>query len=217
MVRVDPVLRLAAAIALAALPAAAALASAGSPPARGTKPVRTLLEGRQAGVVRQGWDLSCGAAALGTLLRFHLGDPVSEPEIVQAILRDSDPERIRARGGFSLLDLKRAAEARGYDARGYGKLDLDGLVRLAPAIVPTTLGREDHFVVFQGVDGDRALLADPAFGNRTVPLHRFERLWPQRVAFVVRRPGGEPDGDTAPARAPVVPAPLVRQAIGGLR
>jgi uncharacterized protein len=196
-------------------------AASAAPEPRGRKTVRSLKELRQERVVRQTWDLSCGAAALSTLLTYHLGDPVSEPEVVASVLQRTDPVKIRARQGFSLLDLKRFVVSRGHVAEGFGRLDLEHLVRLAPAIVPTTLGGYDHFVVFRGVRDGHVLLADPAFGNRTLPLDRFEALWSRRIAFVVK-PG---DGTRAssPLRLsgrselPVVPPPAVREAIGVLR
>jgi predicted double-glycine peptidase len=188
---------------------------------RGEKDVRSLRELRRENVVRQAWDLSCGAAALSTLLTFHVGDPVSEAEIIRSVLRVSDPVRIRARRGFSLLDLKRFAVSRGHQADGYGKLDLPHLVRMAPAIVPTRIGGYNHFVVFRGLDGDRVLLADPAFGNRTMTVERFVAMWPSRIAFVVTPAGGQPPpGESellSGPRASFPPGAVVRDAIGVLR
>jgi predicted double-glycine peptidase len=176
---------------------------------------------RQAQVVRQQWDLSCGAAALATLLTFHVDDPVNEADIVRNILERSEPVRIRARQGFSLLDLKRFAVSRGHLADGYGRLDLAQLERLGPAIVPTRIDGYNHFVVFRGVQGDRVLLADPAFGNRTMTVHQFEALWTRRIAFVVRR-GDNPGNASAravssSAEVPIVRAPVLREAMGDLR
>jgi predicted double-glycine peptidase len=205
------VVRLASLAALAAVPALAF----GSPRA-----VRSMLELRQDGVVRQGWDLSCGAAALSTLLGRTLGDPVGEAEIVAALLRGADADRIRARGGFSLLDLKRYAVARGYAAAGYGGLDLATLAALGPAIVPTEGRAGPHFVVYRGVTRGRVVLSDPAYGERTLPLESFEALWTPRVAFVVARPGqGAPPptpgnlSDEALRRAVLVPPRAVRSAV----
>src|SRR5256885_7805282 len=125
--------------------ALALLSSAGAARAvraegRGHKTVRSLLELRHDRVVLQKWDLSCGSAALSTLLTFDVGDPVSEEEIIKDMLRRSDPVKIRARQGFSLLDLKRYAVSRGHTAEGYGRLDIAHLAVLAPAIVPTVIG-----------------------------------------------------------------------------
>src|SRR6516225_1045297 len=49
-------------------------------------PVRSLLEIRRANVMIQNWDLSCGAAALGTLLRYEFGEPVTEKEIARGLM-----------------------------------------------------------------------------------------------------------------------------------
>jgi predicted double-glycine peptidase len=188
---------------LALLAAPAALAAPRAP-------VRSMLELRGERVVRQGFDLSCGAAALSTLLTFEQGDPVTEAEVVSGLLQHADPERIRRQGGFTLLDLKRYATARGYLAAGYGNLGLPALASLAPAIVPTIVNGQPHFMVFRGIVKGRALVADPAYGNRTLPPERFEALWSPRVAFVVRRAAGAP-APAAPGRAaPLVAEPVIR-------
>jgi uncharacterized protein len=165
------------------------LLAAGAASAQGREPVRSLLEIRQANVIVQQWDASCGAAALATLLTYHHGDAVSEKAVAQAMLGKTDPLRVKHRGGFSLLDLKRYAEARGFHADGYVGVSLAELVRLGPAIVPVVLDRYPHFVVFRGRSGERVLIADPAYGNRSVEVEVFEKAW-HKIAFVVDRPGG---------------------------
>jgi uncharacterized protein len=52
--------------------------------ADGRGPVKSLLERRQERVVVQKWELSCGAAALATLLNCQHGDRVSERWIAAA-------------------------------------------------------------------------------------------------------------------------------------
>jgi predicted double-glycine peptidase len=193
-----------------ALACAAALLAAPTA-ARALRPVRSMLELRQQGVVRQGFDLSCGAAALATVLTYEYGDRVDEKEVVETLLRSSGADRIRERGGFSLLDLKRFAVARGYVATGYKGLDLAALERLGTAIVPTTTPAGPHFVVVRGVVEGRVVIADPAYGNLTLPASRFDAMWSPRVAFVVRRPGAPERGGPAPA---LVPPVVVRRAIG---
>lgn len=47
------------------------------------RPVRSLLEMRRHNVVVQEWDLSCGAAALTTVLNYQHGDPVTEREVAR--------------------------------------------------------------------------------------------------------------------------------------
>ena len=164
--------------------------------ADGRGPVKSLLEMRQDRVVVQQWDLSCGAAALATLLNFQHGDPVSEREIAKGLIQREEylanPSLVRARHGFSLLDLKRYVEQRGYQGTGYGRLTLADLIERAPIMVAVRFNGYNHFVVFRGALGNRVLLADPAFGNYTMLAEKFEGAWldyPRfgKVGFVVTR------------------------------
>jgi predicted double-glycine peptidase len=190
--------------------------------ARGVEPVRSLLEMRRDKVVVQEWDLSCGAAALATLLAYQHGDPVPEREITEGMIRReeylAEPSRVQKLGGFSLLDLKGYVDRRGYEGVGYGQLTFKDLIDFAPLIVPLSLNGYDHFVVFRGIWGDRVLLADPAWGNRVVSVESFEDAWldfPEfgKVGFMVqRRDGAEPPNQLAPEPADflIPPGPLVR-------
>lgn len=149
-------------------------------------PVRSLQELRFVNLVPQSWDVSCGAAALSTLLTYHLGRPVTEYAVATWILRGVDPQRVRARGGFSLFDLKRFAQAIGYRAEGYGSLTLEDLDALAtPAIVPVRIHGLDHFVVLRDIIGGHVVIGDPAFGNLMMPAKRFKQIWRGGIAFVV--------------------------------
>ncbi len=148
--------------------------------------VRSLAEIRHEGVVVQKWDTSCGAAALATLLTYDLGDPVAERAVATAMLHRTDPIRVRARGGFSLLNMQEYAEARGYEAEGYGEMSFADLLDVLPAIVPVQFHGYDHFVVVRAVRNGEVFFADPAYGKRTMSVGRFERAWEQKVAFVVR-------------------------------
>lgn len=150
-------------------------------------PVRSLLEMRQENVVVQQWDTSCGAAALATLLRYQHGLGDSEKEIAEAMLRVTDPLKVRVRGGFSLLDLKRYADARGLQGVGYMNLSLDNLMALGPAVVPIMTRGYPHFVIVRGRSDDKVLLADPAFGNRTMDADAFGNAWQGSIGFIVRR------------------------------
>jgi predicted double-glycine peptidase len=146
-----------------------------------TPPVKTLLEMRRENVVIQKWDISCGAAALGTLLNHQHGDMVSEREIAAELMKRSEyqenPELVKLRMGFSLLDLKRYVDDRGYAGVGFGKLTLDDLEQKAPIMVVLQIHGYNHFVVFRGRYGNRVLLADPAWGNRTMSIERFMDVW----------------------------------------
>jgi hypothetical protein len=158
--------------------------------AQDAAPVRSLLEMRQKNVVVQQWDTSCGAAALATLLKYQHGMPASEKEIAEAMLRTGDPLKVKVRGGFSLLDLKRYADALGLEGVGFLQLGLDDLVAMAPAIVPIVTRGYPHFVVVRGRADGKLLIADPAFGNRTMDLEAFRSAWSANIGFIVRRRDG---------------------------
>jgi uncharacterized protein len=212
---------------------------AGEPyPADGHHPVRSLLEMRREGVMIQGWDLSCGAAALAILLWYEFGEPITEKDIARGLMRRNEyvehPEVLQVREGFSLLDLKRYVNAYGvpaaesysprqkksvrskvasskgsrgtrrstspsgpvagvYRGEGLGQLELKDLIERAPIMVPINALGYNHFVVFRGVIGNRVLVADPAWGNRTMTIDKFQRMWLDygepmgHVGFVVTR------------------------------
>jgi uncharacterized protein len=173
---------------VAAMAFALAAATAGSPLEPSGKPFRSLSELRGEQVVRQNWDLSCGAAAIATLMTFQLRHPVSEHDVAIAMLRRTSPLLVRARLGFSLLDLKIYAATQGFGAVGYGQMTIADLDAIAPAIVPIRRHGFRHFVVYRGRRGDRVLLADPAFGNRTLSVASFEAAWANTIGFVVYDP-----------------------------
>ena len=174
-----------------ALPAISAQAQAliNMPETQGKKPIRTLKDMRDEGVVRQRWDMSCGAAALSTILTYDFNDNTPEAAIVVWILHRVDPVRIRARGGFSLLELKHFAQARGYSAEGFSGMSLEDLAtEKAWVITPIHFKTFDHFVVVKGIVGDRVILADPGFGNVTMRTSRFVKIWKSGIVFVIHPP-----------------------------
>jgi uncharacterized protein len=163
-------------------------------------PVRSLLEMRQQDVVIQRWDLSCGAAALATLLKFQWGKQVTERQVAEGLMSRREyidhPSLVRVREGFSLLDLKRYAQAHGFRGEGFGRLDFDDLVKKAPIMVPIDALGYNHFVIFRGVMRGRVLLSDPAWGNRSMTIDRFMRMWLDygkqigHVGFILRSADG---------------------------
>ena len=149
----------------------------------------SLKEIREAGVVIQKWDTSCGAAAMATVLTYHFDDPVTEREVAKGLLRQTEPLKVRHRGGFSMLDMKRYAEERGYHAIGFRGLGLDDIRYFDGPIIPMKFNGYNHYVVFSGTtpDGD-IRIADPAFGNRTISKSKFAKAWMGGMAFVIFRP-----------------------------
>ena len=156
---------------------------------QGSKNIRTLKEIRGEGVVRQRWDVSCGAAALSTVLTYDFKDPTEETAIVVWLLHRVDAKRVRDRGGFSLLDLKHFAEARGYHAEGFSGMTMEDLaLEKTSVITPIRAKGVDHFVVVKGVVAGHVVMADPAFGNMTMRVDQFEKLWKNGIVFEVHPP-----------------------------
>jgi hypothetical protein len=151
------------------------------------QPVRSLLEMRREAVIVQEWDISCGAAALATVLTYALKDPVSEKSVAEGMLRRTDPLRVKVRGGFSLLDMKRFAESRGYTAAGFRDVSVEELLRMQSPIVPISEYGDPHFVVVRGLRDGKVDVADPGFGNRVMSVERFTAAWKEGIAFVVTR------------------------------
>lgn len=181
---------------------AALIASAGTCAWAQPRAVKSMSEMRQERAVVQEWDLSCGAAALATVLHYGFGERVSEKFIAVGMMNREEyisrPEIIRAKEGFSLLDMQRFVELRGFKGEGLGGLTLDSLQEVGVAIVPLRRHGYNHFVVFRGIVNDRVLIADPSFGTRTLRVSEFMRMWKPtgsvgRVAFVVKDSiGAEP-------------------------
>lgn len=141
--------------------------------------VRSVRELRDAGVVKQRFDYSCGAAALATLLTHGLGDPVGEQELLTDLLQmiSAEDQASVQRKGLSLLDLQQLAQRRGFQAQGF-RIAADQLAKLRhPVIVFVQPHGDRHFTVLKGVRGDRAFLADPSLGNQRMPLYRFLDMW----------------------------------------
>ena len=188
-------------------------------PAEGNGPVRSVLEIRQDGVMIQKWDLSCGAAALGTLLHDEFGEPVTEKVIANALMGRAEyvahPQLVQLHEGFSLLDLKRYVQTYRngslYKGEGLGQLELNDLIERAPVLVPINALGYNHYVIFRGIIGNRVLVADPAWGNRTMTIDKFQRMWIDNgeqlghIGFVVE----SADGRKLPNRMQQKPSDFV--------
>jgi uncharacterized protein len=161
---------------------------------RTKQPVRSWKQLRDQNIIIQKFDYSCGAGALATLMRYYFGDDVGEDEILLSILGSMSDEDVRDRekNGLSLLDLKRCAEQRGYQAVGV-KLNYASLPKLkGPVLIH--LEREDykHFAVLKGTRGDRIYLADPSRGNIRMSVDRFAKEWSGIALVLGKRAFGLP-------------------------
>ncbi|MEM5366655.1 C39 family peptidase [Paraburkholderia azotifigens] len=169
--------------------------------------VTSLKEARFKRTIKQQFDFSCGSAAVATLLTYQYNYPVNEQTAFQEMYESGDQAKIRTEG-FSLLDIKRFLERRGFIADGY-ELPLQKLVETnTPAIVLISESGYHHFVVVKGLKNDRVLIGDPATGTRPVPLKSFEAKWEDQVLFVIHnKPGVGVFNDPGDWRV-APPAPL---------
>jgi len=170
--------------------------------------VHTFVEMRFKNVVRQAYDVSCGAAALATLLKYYYGEDTTEKDLIDSMLALGDAEKIK-KDGFSMLELKRQGEKLGYVVGGFRLADVDKLAYLkVPVIILTKTRGYNHFVVLKGVAQGTVFIADPAFGNRSMSLDEFGSTWDRIILVFVSptRKGssgfsfdgtvGAPSGDT---------------------
>ncbi len=151
--------------------------------------VTSLADMRFRNMTRQSRDLSCGAAAVSTLLAHGYGLDATEGSVIDNIF-DITPEDNRqkiAEEGFSLLELKRYIETRGFAAGGF---KLDSVAKLenlqVPVIALINVRGYNHFVVIKRVHEGRVLIADPAFGNSRPTLDEFASQWDGIILAVAK-------------------------------
>jgi uncharacterized protein len=148
-------------------------------------------EMRKYHIVMQKRDYSCGAAALATMVRYYLGDPVNEDTFLNRLDDILTPEEIADRigNGLALSDLRRVADKSGYEAV-VTKLSFD---KLAEAKVPLLVGIEEddfkHFVVYRGTNYRWVYLADPVRGHIRMTPRQFVCVWQKNLALAVAKPG----------------------------
>ncbi|RZO09613.1 MAG: NHLP family bacteriocin export ABC transporter peptidase/permease/ATPase subunit [Synechococcus sp. MED-G135] len=133
----------------------------------------------------------CGAASLSIVLQ-HYGRyvPLTHLRELCGVSRD----------GSDAANLILAARNFGLDAKGFQK----GLAALEQLTPPAILFWEfNHFLVFEGFQGDRVALNDPALGPRTVSREAFDRSYTGIV--LTMEPGPEfKRGGQAPSVWPIV-------------
>ncbi|BBL35795.1 hypothetical protein Nstercoris_02071 [Nitrosomonas stercoris] len=145
---------------------------------------KSFAERRFNTVYKQQFDFSCGSAALASLLTFHYDDVVDEQSVFIDMYQHGDQEKIK-REGFSMLDMKRYLERRGYRSDGF-KINLDQLFSTGnPAITIINHNGYMHFVIIKGVDTYRVLLGDPALGVKSIRRSEFEEMWENRILFLI--------------------------------
>ncbi|GCB06021.1 C39 family peptidase [Ralstonia sp. SET104] len=165
------------------------------------KPVKSMAELRYRNVMRQQQDFSCGAAAVGTLLRYGYGIDIDERNIITDMMKVSDPKQV-AEQGFSMLDMRNYVQTLNFRGRGY-RVDMTALRDLAiPVIVLLNLNGYQHFVVVKRAAQGRVFIADPALGNRIMQEWEFAPAWNGLVFAIVGEKSVQADSGLLQTNAP---------------
>ena len=111
---------------------------------------------------------------------------------MEGMLAHGEREKIIARRGFSLLDMKRYLATLGADAAGF-RADLNDLATLKqPGIVPIDYAGFKHFVVFRGMRDGKVFVADPSAGHVIFSVAEFTKLWDRNTLFMLYPPKSKP-------------------------
>ncbi|MDO8860505.1 cysteine peptidase family C39 domain-containing protein [Haliea sp. E1-2-M8] len=136
---------------------------------------------RDAGVVRQARDFSCGIAALATYLTYYLRHPVTEQDLLDLLDQRGDDWDLPAdwrEQGVSYAVLLQLAQH--YGLQGAGMAVTPELLAslTVPAIVRLEVHGVAHFSVLRGIgDKGQVQLADPSWGNHRLNREAFLPLW----------------------------------------
>ncbi|MBK7006527.1 MAG: C39 family peptidase [Burkholderiales bacterium] len=142
-------------------------------------------------IVHQAYDYSCGSAALVTVVNSYLGIDISERDAMEGMMAHGEREKIVARRGFSLLDMKRYLATLGAEGNGF-RADMNDLRELkVPAVVPIDYAGFKHFVVFRGIRDGKVFIADPAMGHIVFAEAEFAELWDKNTLFLIKPPKGQ--------------------------
>lgn len=157
-------------LALSCLPAAYAQAIIQNPHGSPLRvEVQSWKEMRDAHVIKQEFDFSCGAASIATLLGGAYGVALTEAKVLEAMDKQN--------GRASFEDMARVVERFGFRAQGYSSTFAQLLKLKVPVILYVKHRKYDHFTVLRGVGNDMVWLADPSVGNHTLSRTQFLDMW----------------------------------------
>lgn len=150
----------------------------------------------------QGWDSSCGLAAVSSLMDIYWSVPASEAELASDL--------IARRGGgelfpFSFADMIALLGSRGFRARAY-RMSLEQLASAmgyAPIIAHYDKP-EGHFVLLLSVGEGLVVTADPAQGLLGLSEEAFLARWSGNVLLVARPGSAAGPGRVAEAAASAI-------------
>ena len=160
--------------------AARADATLTTPTLQGSVTVQSWKDRRDAQIVKQDLDYSCGAASLATILNGFYGKTVTEDEILKAMNKEDGMASFSDMA--AVLPRLVTSEGRQGDFKGVGlALSFAQLQKIkVPAIVYLRYRGDDHFSVLRGISEDTVWLGDPSWGNRRLSTQQFLQMWETR-------------------------------------
>jgi predicted double-glycine peptidase len=152
----------------------------------GAEALRLFHQGERLGaerkrdVIIQTSEYTCGPAAVAALLKFYFGDNTNEQEIAQLAGTYENHTT-------TLLDLRNACRAKGYEASGY-RMTLPQLLReIETSGVPVLVHFKEpslHYALVLGQVGDVILVSDPSWGHVSIDVTDFLRRWSKNALVV---------------------------------
>lgn len=131
--------------------------------------------------------VECGAASLAMVLA-HYGAwvPLEQLRIACGVSRD----------GSKASNIVRAAQRFGLEAKGFRKEPATLHELPMPCIIHWNF---NHFVVLEGIDGDRVYINDPAIGRRRIDMAELDLAFTgvalaMRPTAAFQKSGGKPQG-----------------------
>lgn len=142
----------------------------------------------------------CGAAALGIILGYH------KRFIPLEMLREDCGV---SRDGSKAVNLLKAARMHHMHAQAAKVENLEALKKIAPPFI--VYWGFDHFVVIEGIKGNRYYLNDPATGPRIADLKEFDQMFTGLVLIMT------PEKDfSTHGKPPSLLAPLLERLSGSV-
>lgn len=141
----------------------------------GNVPIKSWKSLRDARVVKQDLDYSCGAASIATVLTEYYQRKTSEREVLELLIQLTGKQ-----GRASFAGMASILPKLGFRAVGLATT-WDKLVELKiPVIIYVRQRKEDHFTVISGIDKQRVRLSDSSLGNRVLTRGQFKEIWETR-------------------------------------
>jgi predicted double-glycine peptidase len=101
--------------------------------------------------------------------------------VIEEAVKTGDREKIE-KDGFSMLELKRFGDRRGYVVQGFKITKPEAVVEIKiPFLTLINSRGYDHFVIVKGTKDGTVYIADPAFGNRSRTIEEFKAEWSQVI------------------------------------